>query len=131
MAHPNSANPLTDTAVVALTGGIASGKTRVSERFSELGVPVIDTDVISRKLIAHGTPLLEVLHDQFDADFFSADGLLDRQKMRSAIMRNHELKSRLEAIMHPAIREEVFRQLSEIGGAYCILQPTGVKNYPG
>ncbi len=98
---------------VGLTGGIASGKTAVSSRFSRLGVPVIDTDIISRELVEPGKPALRQIADQLGREFIAADGRLDRPALRRHIFSHPEARTILEGILHPAIRREVERRLAE------------------
>ena len=106
---------------IVLTGGIASGKTAVSDRFARLGVPVIDTDLIAREVVEPGQPALDRIAEKFGNDFLTAEGQLDRQKMRQAIFSDPDQKSRLEAILHPPIAEEVRRRVAELSSPYCIL----------
>lgn len=106
---------------VVLTGGIASGKTAVSDCFARLSVPVIDTDIIAREAVEPGQPALEQITDAFGPDFLDSAGRLDRSRMRQAIFSDPEMKSRLEAILHPLIAREVKRQVSELDSSYCIL----------
>ena len=106
---------------IVLTGGIASGKTVVSDCFARLGVPVIDTDLIAREVVEPGQPALDRIAEEFGNDFLTADGRLDRQKMRQAIFSDLSQKFRLEAILHPLIAEEVTRRVAELDATYCIL----------
>jgi len=107
--------------VVVLTGGIASGKSAVSDMFSEKGVPVIDTDVIARQIVQAGSPALKQIAVQFGPDFIDPDGNLDRRKMREAIFSDPEMKIRLESILHPAIAAEALRQVSQCPKPWCLL----------
>jgi dephospho-CoA kinase len=106
---------------VALTGGIASGKTTVANLFAELGVPLIDTDVIAREVVEPGQPALAAVVGAFGPDILDADGCLDRRRMRERIFSDPSAKQRLEAILHPAIRAEMERQSREAGGPYQVL----------
>jgi dephospho-CoA kinase len=106
---------------VVLTGGIASGKTAVSDGFGRLGVPVIDTDIIAREVVDPGQPALERISEVFGSGFLDSAGRLDRGKMRQAIFSEPEMKSRLEAILHPPIAEEVMRRVSKLDEPYCIV----------
>lgn len=106
--------------LVALTGGIASGKTAVAELFAALGVPVIDTDQIARDVVEPGTPTLARLIEAFGADVLDASGRLDRAAMRQRVFADPEQRKRLEAITHPAIREELSRRSAQAGGLYQI-----------
>ena len=102
---------------IGLTGGIASGKTAVSDHFSRLGVPVIDTDIISRELVEPGKPALQQIESRLGKKFIRHDGSLDRQKLREHIFSHPEARSSLEGILHPAIRQEVSRRLDAIHSA--------------
>ena len=106
---------------VALTGGIASGKTTVANLFAGLGVPLIDTDVIARQVVEPGEPALAQVVATFGPDVLDSDGRLDRRRMRERIFADPTAKHRLEAILHPAIRAEMEHQSKEAGGAYQVL----------
>ncbi len=109
------------TFVVVLTGGIASGKTAVSDLFAQRGVPVIDTDQIAHEIVEPGQPALKRIAEAFGQEFLGADGSLDRKKMRNAIFSSPQKKNRLEGILHPAIRAEVDRRIAQIDAPWCIL----------
>jgi len=106
---------------VALTGGIASGKSTVADLFAAHGVPVIDTDVIAREVVEPGRPALALVAEAFGADVLDAAGHLDRKRMRERIFADPAAKRRLEAILHPAIRAEMERQSQAAGGPYQLL----------
>jgi dephospho-CoA kinase len=107
--------------VVVLTGGIASGKSAVSDLFAAKGVPVIDTDVIARQMVRSGGPALRQIADEFGPEFLDAEGNLDRRKMRTAIFSDPGKKKRLERILHPAIAAEALRQVSACTEPWCLL----------
>jgi len=113
------AEPLTFR--VALTGGIASGKSTVADLFAALGVPVIDTDVIAREVVEPGQPALAQVAGAFGADVLDAEGGLDRKRMRERIFADADARRRLQAILHPAIRAEMERQSQAAGGPYQVL----------
>ena len=104
-----------------LTGGIASGKTAVSDHFSALGVPVIDTDVIARELVEPSQPALAEIADTFGPVFLTPDGRLDRARLRQAVFANPGMRKQLESILHPRIAAEALRRISALEGDYCIL----------
>jgi dephospho-CoA kinase len=104
--------------LIALTGGIASGKTAVAELFAQLGVPVLDTDQIARDVVAPGMPALDQLVAEFGADILDAHGQLDRARMRERVFGDPAQRRRLEAITHPAIRAELARRSAAAGGGY-------------
>jgi len=106
---------------VALTGGIASGKSTVASLFAELGVPLIDTDVIAREVVEPGRPALAAIVAAFGPGVLDAQGCLDRRRMRERIFADPAAKLRLEAILHPAIRAEMERQSRVAGGPYQVL----------
>lgn len=88
---------------VGLTGGIASGKTTISNLFAELGVPVIDTDVISRQLLEPGQLAFRQVSQHFGEKVVDADGRLDRAELRRIVFTNKNQKSWLENMLHPLI----------------------------
>ena len=89
--------------IYGLTGGIASGKTYVSDQLASLGAVVVDTDLIARKVLATGSTGLQQLIAELGADFLQADGSLDRRKLRNAAFAQPAIRHRLEAITHPRI----------------------------
>jgi dephospho-CoA kinase len=106
---------------VALTGGIASGKSTVADLFAALGIPVIDTDVIAREVVEPGRPALAQVVAAFGSDVLDAEGRLDRRRMRERIFGDPDAKRRLESILHPAIRMEMERQSLAAEGPYQVL----------
>ena len=106
---------------VALTGGIASGKSTVADLFAALGVPVIDTDVIARQVVEPGQPALAKIAAMFGPDVLDSEGRLDRRRMRERIFTDPDAKRLLEAILHPAIRAEMERQSMAAHGPYQVL----------
>ncbi len=106
---------------IGLTGGIASGKSTVAGLFAALGAPVIDTDQISRDLVAPGTPLLSALVARFGAHLLGPNGELDRRALRERIFANPAERAALEALLHPAIMAELRRRSDAAGGVYQIL----------
>lgn len=93
--------------VIALTGGIGSGKSTVAAILGELGARIIDTDEIAHRLTAPGQPGSRAIGEQFGADYLRADGALDRDRMRQLVFSDPAAKQKLEAILHPMIRAEV------------------------
>lgn len=106
---------------IALTGGIASGKSTIAEHFAELGVPIIDTDIIARKLVEPGASALKEISSLFGADIIATDGTLERSKLRNIIFNNNAKRKKLEAILHPRIRTDVFKQVNLLNEDYCII----------
>ncbi|MBC7984102.1 MAG: dephospho-CoA kinase [Candidatus Obscuribacterales bacterium] len=97
---------------IALTGGIASGKSAVAGEFAALGVPIFDTDQIARDVVEPGTPALAQLVATFGAEILDASGRMDRRRMRERVFADASQRQQLEAITHPAIREELARRAS-------------------
>ena len=93
--------------IVALTGGLAAGKTAVAERFEELGVPVIDADLVTRRLVEPGTTALAEIVEVFGDGVLDERGRLDRARMRDRIFAHAADRRRLEAILHPRVRDEM------------------------
>jgi len=106
---------------VGLTGGIASGKSVVADMFADLGVPVIDTDVIAREVVEPGQPALEEIRERFGEHMIDAAGNLDRAVMRKEIFANENARSDLEAILHPRIGAETRRQADAADGDYQLI----------
>jgi dephospho-CoA kinase len=106
--------------LIALTGGIASGKSAVAEIFAQLGAPVLDTDQIARDVVEPGTPTLARLVAEFGSDILDANGRLDRARMRTRVFADPEQRKRLEAITHPAIRAELAARAQRAQGPYQI-----------
>jgi len=107
--------------VVAVTGGIASGKSAVCSRFAELGVPLIDADVVAREVVAPGQPALAEIRTAFGAEMITPDGSLDRARMRRHVFAQPAERARLEAILHPRIRARLREQAAAVKAPYCVL----------
>ncbi len=99
--------------IFALTGGIGSGKSEVSRQFAKLGVPIVDTDVIAHEITAIGSPVLTQINQLFNDNFLADDGNLDRAKLRAYIFNNPDARQKLEALLHPLIRQQALKQLAE------------------
>jgi dephospho-CoA kinase len=106
---------------IGLTGGIASGKSAVAQRFVELGIPVIDADESSRFVVAPGQPGLAELTKRFGAGVLTADGELDRRTLRNLVFADPQLRRDLEAILHPLIRADMGRRASVAVGPYLVM----------
>ena len=105
---------------IGLTGGIGSGKTFISDIFASLGATIVDADVISRGLTVPGGEGIEPIRQQFGDAYITAEGTLDRAKMREHVFQNPEARLQLESILHPLIRDICFREASEATGDYVI-----------
>lgn len=106
---------------VALTGGIASGKSTVADMFAALGVPIIDTDVIARELVQPGQPALDEIRNRFGNEVIDDAGNLDRRALRSMVFADENARLDLEAILHPRIGAETRRQADAAEGPYQII----------
>jgi len=106
---------------VALTGGIGSGKSTVCVLFADLGVAIIDADVIARQLVAPGQPALAQLVDCFGQSIINTDGRLNRAGLRERVFADPEQKQLLNAIMHPLVYAEIAEQVSQLQTVYCII----------
>ena len=118
---PNPSDGATLPYTIALTGGIASGKTLVSSEFSRLGVPIIDTDVIAHEIVEPGQPALVEIESTFGPDMIGTDGRLKRPELRALIFSDPDQRSKLEAILHPRIRQEVANAITRLSSDYCVL----------
>ena len=107
--------------VVGVTGGIGSGKSAATEHFQKLGITVVDADVIARAIVAPNSPVLQAIVAQFGNEVVHADGSLNRATLRAAIFADDVAKQQLNSIMHPAIRDEIHRQLAAASSPYVIL----------
>lgn len=101
---------LHQTTRLGLTGGIGSGKSTVAGIFAALGAVVIDADAISRSLTATHGAAIEMIKQQFGEVMISADGSLNRKRMRDLVFTDSDAKNRLESIIHPLIKLEIRRQ---------------------
>lgn len=106
---------------IGLTGGIGSGKSTACEIFSELGVPIIDADIVARKVVQAGMPALQLIKEKFGEDIITKDGLLDREKARDQIFTNEIDRKKLENILHPVIYERIAHETENIDSSYCII----------
>ncbi|MFM5509558.1 dephospho-CoA kinase [Aeromonas rivipollensis] len=107
--------------VVAITGGIGSGKTTVANQFAALGIEVVDADLIARDVVAPGTPALAAITNHFGPEILTEQGLLDRRALRERIFSDPAAKSWLNALLHPIIRSEMLRQCAAASSPYCLL----------
>lgn len=106
---------------IGLTGGVASGKTTVSDFFKGLGIPVIDADVISHEVTQPDGSAFEEIISSFGSSILDENGLIDRKKMRAIIFDDASKKEMLERIIHPKVREEMFDSVSQSNDHYLIV----------
>lgn len=106
---------------IGLTGGIGSGKSTVSKLFEELGIPVIDADVIAHQIVEPGQPALKQLVQAFGERFLNADGSLNRAELRERVFSDPAQKKRLEQLLHPIIYRKIEVEIDKLNSPYCIL----------
>jgi len=106
---------------VGLTGGIGSGKSAASDRFGEFGAGVVDTDEISRELTAPAGAAIEEIRKQFGPEFVTADGGLDRARMRRLVFADAAARKKLEAILHPLIRARTRAAIAAAAQPYVVV----------
>ena len=108
---------------LGLTGGIGSGKSTVASLLAGLGAAVMDADAISRRLTAPGGLAIAAIRQNFGADFIAADGALDRHRMRALAYTDAAARARLEAIIHPLVQAEIWRQAqaAQAAGSTCLV----------
>jgi len=99
-----------------LTGGIATGKSTVARRFVELGMPLIDADVIAREVVSKGQPALAEITARFPG-VVGPEGTLDRATLGARIFGNSVERAALDAITHPRIRQAVFERSVALAGS--------------
>ena len=106
---------------IALTGGIATGKTTAANYFAERGATIIDADVIARELVARGQPALAEITAAFGREMLTPEGDLDRKRMREQLLASDSERRRLEAILHPRVRSELLARARACTAPYCLL----------
>lgn len=107
--------------IIGLTGGVASGKGVVADGFLALGVAVIDADAAARDAVGTGSPALAAIVDAFGPRVLDADGALDRAAMRRRVFADDADRRRLEAIVHPHVRDALRRASAVAPGVYCVV----------
>jgi dephospho-CoA kinase len=117
---------------IGLTGGIASGKSTVAQRFTDLRVPVIDADVAARTVVAPGTPGLTRVIERFGAGILAENGELDRRALRDLVFSDAGSRRDLETILHPLIRGDMERSADQAVGPYIVMViPLLIEGGPG
>lgn len=107
--------------VVGLTGGIGSGKTAATDFLAQQGITIVDADLASRIVVEPGKPALQRIADHFGAHVLTEAGELDRRALRDIVFADPEALKTLEGITHPAIGEELRRQIAESQSPYTVL----------
>ena len=106
--------------IVALTGGIGSGKTTVANEFAKLGVPLVDADVIARQVVEPNTPAIMSIAQHFGQNVINHDGSLNRGYLRTVVFSKPEEKMWLNALLHPLIQQETQKQLQQANYPYVL-----------
>ena len=107
--------------IIGLTGGIGSGKSTVADLFADLGVPIIDTDIIAREIVDIGKPAYHAIIDKFGSEILTTSKELDRAALKQRIINDDNQRTILEDILHPRIFENVETQLQQLNTSYCIV----------
>lgn len=106
--------------IVALTGGIGSGKSTVAQAFARLGITIIDADIIARQVVEPNTPALNAIEAHFGGSVIQADGTLNRRQLRECIFSDPAEKAWLNALLHPIIHQETQRQIAAARSPYVL-----------
>ncbi|HWI15640.1 MAG TPA: dephospho-CoA kinase [Burkholderiales bacterium] len=106
---------------VGLTGGIGSGKSSAADEFAALGAALVDSDAISHELTRAGGAAIAALREEFGADYITPEGALDRSRMRALVFADAHAKRRLEAVLHPLIRQETTKRIATAHAPYVVL----------
>ncbi|CCQ41968.1 TPA: dephospho-CoA kinase [Yersinia enterocolitica] len=108
------------TYIVALTGGIGSGKSTVANAFANLGVPLVDADIIARQVVEPGMPALMEIASRYGETILHTDGTLNRAALRKKIFSEPQEKAWLNSLLHPLIQQETQSQLANIDEPYVL-----------
>lgn len=109
------------TFVVGITGGIGSGKSAVSDRFSNLGIKIVDADIASRVVVEPGQPALEKIAEHFGAELITAEGALDRTALRHKVFADDAERDWLQKLLHPLINAYISEELANAQSPYAML----------
>ncbi|WP_057832660.1 dephospho-CoA kinase [Colwellia sp. TT2012] len=107
--------------IIGLTGGIGSGKSTITHYFQELGIEIIDADIIAREMVALNSPALKAIAQHFGDNYLQVDGQLNRRLLRSRIFANEADKCWLNKLLHPLIRTSLINKTAAAKSSYCIL----------
>ena len=110
--------------IVGLTGGIACGKSTVSKRLSDLGMPIVDMDLISRQVVEPGKPGLDAVVHAFGADYLTPEGTLNRTKLGRWIFADPAERKKLDTLLWPFMSAEIDAQVKrccDLGSHFCVI----------
>ncbi|MBE2894029.1 dephospho-CoA kinase [Spirabiliibacterium falconis] len=106
--------------IVGLTGGIGSGKSTIADLFADLGVPVIDADIVARQVVERGSTALLQIAEHFGQAVLNADGSLNRAALRARVFNDKTETQWLNALLHPLIREKMWADLNNVHAPYAL-----------
>jgi dephospho-CoA kinase len=106
---------------IGLTGGIGSGKSTVCRLFAEIGVPIVDADLIARQLVEPGQPALSLIVTSFGSQMLNQDGSLNRVRLRDAVFADAAKKRELDGIMHPLVYAQIAAEVNALTADYCVI----------
>lgn len=107
--------------IVGLTGGIGSGKTTVANMFADLGIDIVDADIIAREVVEPNSAGLAKISAHFGPNILNKDSSLNRAKLRDIVFKNENEKNWLNQLLHPLIRAQMINQCNLAQSKYCIL----------
>jgi dephospho-CoA kinase len=110
----------TNKVVIGLTGGIGSGKSTITEMFANLGIDVVDADIVARMVVAPKSDALNIIAKHFGEQFIQSDGHLNRPLLRSQVFSNEQDKTWLNNLLHPLIRQRMLREIELSSSSYCL-----------
>lgn len=117
--------------IVGLTGGVSSGKSLAANFFAELGVPIVDTDLLAREVVIPNTPGYNAILQHYGDAILNSDKTIDRKKLKEIVFHNANERLWLENTIHPLIRELTKKRVDEISAPYCIVViPLLVEKWP-
>ena len=106
--------------VIGLTGGIGSGKSTITAMFADLGIDIVDADIIARKVVAPKSKALKQISEHFGAQFILPNGHLNRALLRSQVFSNEQDKTWLNNLLHPLIRQRMLEEIELSTSSYCL-----------
>lgn len=106
--------------IVALTGGIGSGKSTITNAFSKLGVPIVDSDIIARQVVEPKSRALKIITDRYGISILDSNGLLNRNLLREHIFNISNERKWLNSLLHPLIQKRTEQNLRELNAPYVI-----------
>jgi dephospho-CoA kinase len=110
----------TNKIVIGLTGGIGSGKSTITEMFANLGIDIVDADIVARMVVAPKSDALKSIAQHFGKQFIQSDGHLNRALLRSQVFSNEQDKTWLNSLLHPLIRKRMFQEIESSSSSYCL-----------